>query len=114
MASITFLERGRGPWTDLETTVTIRDDQNNLVAGAAVDARLWRAGRQWFLGGTTDASGEVTWKLQSARLGETYYLEVDDLAHSSYLYDRALADTLYGVNLNGGGEPMESHLVVGA
>ncbi len=105
---------GRGPWTDLLITVTIRDDAGNLVAGAAVDARLWRVGRQWFVGGTTDANGEVTWKLQAARVGETYNLEVDEVARSSYLYDPDLANTLYGVNLNADGEPMESHLVVGA
>ena len=112
MASITFLEVARGPWTDLVISATIRDDQNNLVEGAAVDARLWRVGREWLISGTTNANGEVTWKLQAAIVGETYYLEVNDVAHSSYLYDPALANSLYGVNLNADGEPMESHLVV--
>lgn len=114
VASITFLEVARGPWTDLLSTVTIRevDEQGNFgapVAGAAVTGLLFREGGQWDLSGTTDTNGQATWTFQAAAVGSEYCLRVDSVSHS-HTYDATLSPEYDPVV----GKPQDCHTVVGA
>jgi len=65
---ITYVTRG-GPSQNkhLDVTVTVINGGGNPVAGAGVSMTLTRAsGGSWSFGGTTDATGEVTFTLLSA------------------------------------------------
>ena len=115
VATITFVEEARGPWTDLPSTVTIRevDEQGNLgvpVEGAAVTGLLFRDGVQFnALSGTTDTNGQVTWTLQGAAVGSEYCLRVDSVSHS-HTYDATLSPEYDPIV----GKPQACHTVVGA
>ncbi|MBI4307014.1 MAG: tandem-95 repeat protein [Chloroflexi bacterium] len=115
VAVIDFQEVPRGPWTDLRFWVIIREvnSQGQLtstpVAGATVSGLLFRPGRQWNISGTTDSTGQVTWTLQGAIVGETYTVRVDSVTHS-HTYDPNVSPE----KDPGESAPQDSHLVTGA
>ncbi len=87
VASITFVEKYRGPHTDLVFTIVIDDRDGNPVAGATVTGLLFRVGRSWPISGVTNSSGSYSGKLKSARVGTEYTVRVDDVTHGGFIYD---------------------------
>ena len=88
VASITFVERYRGPNVDLIFTIVITEaDGGPAVSGATITGVLFRDGNSWNIGGVTDSSGSYSGKLKSARIGTEYTVRVDDVTHDEFIYD---------------------------
>ena len=86
--SITFVEKYRGPHTDLIFTVVITGaDGVTPVSGATMTGLLFREGRSWDITGLTNSSGTYSGKLRSARLGVEYTMRVDSVSHDEFIYD---------------------------
>ncbi|MCH8911809.1 MAG: carboxypeptidase regulatory-like domain-containing protein [Chloroflexi bacterium] len=88
VASITFVEKYRGPNTDLIFTIEITEPGGGpAISGATVSGVLFREGRSWPIGGVTDSSGLYSGKLRSARVGTEYTVRVDTVTHAGFIYD---------------------------
>ncbi len=74
--SITYsTSGGRLQDRHLSVTLLLRDDQDNVVAGASVSATLYRNGTSWSFQGTTGSNGTISFTLNNHGSG-SYYTEV--------------------------------------
>ena len=93
VAAIDWAVQQRGPHYRLLITVTIRGDADGAegpVSDAAVTMDLHdEAGGLWTFSGTTDADGQVTFRLLKAQPG-TYTATVTGLTHATSSWDKTL------------------------
>ena len=93
VAAIDWAVQQRGPHYRLLITVTIRGDADGAegpVSDAAVTMDLHdEAGGLWTFSGTTDADGQVTFRLLKAQPG-TYTATVTGLTHATFSWDKTL------------------------
>lgn len=88
VASITLSTKTKGPKWDAIATVTIVDENGNPVSGATVTGTFSGAA-SGTKSGTTDASGEVTLKVNTQGSVGTFTFCVDNVVLSGWTYDSA-------------------------